>query len=41
LIRKAEAFGFHLYKLDLRQHARVHAEACRRASLRIAIDRCC
>jgi phosphoenolpyruvate carboxylase len=27
LIQKAETFGFHLHKLDLRQHARVHAQA--------------
>ena len=27
LIRKVETFGFHFYTLDLRQHARVHAEA--------------
>jgi phosphoenolpyruvate carboxylase len=27
LIRKVETFGFHFHALDLRQHARVHAEA--------------
>jgi phosphoenolpyruvate carboxylase len=27
LLRKIETFGFHLYTLDLRQHARVHAKA--------------
>jgi phosphoenolpyruvate carboxylase len=27
LIRQAEAFGFHLHTLDVRQHARVHARA--------------
>jgi phosphoenolpyruvate carboxylase len=27
LLRQAEAFGFHLHTLDVRQHARVHARA--------------
>jgi phosphoenolpyruvate carboxylase len=27
LIRQVETFGFHLYTLDIRQHARVHARA--------------
>ena len=27
LIRQIETFGFHLYTLDIRQHARVHAQA--------------
>jgi phosphoenolpyruvate carboxylase len=26
LLRKLDTFGFHLYTLDLRQHARVHAK---------------
>jgi phosphoenolpyruvate carboxylase len=29
LLRKIDAFGFHLYTLDIRQHARVHANAVR------------
>jgi phosphoenolpyruvate carboxylase len=29
LLRKLDTFGFHLYTLDLRQHARVHASAVR------------
>lgn len=27
LLRQVETFGFHLYTLDIRQHARVHADA--------------
>src|SRR5205085_6174986 len=27
LIRQAQTFGFHLHTLDIRQHARVHAQA--------------
>ncbi len=29
LLRKLDTFGFHLYTLDIRQHARVHASAVR------------
>jgi phosphoenolpyruvate carboxylase len=29
LLRQVETFGFHLHALDLRQHARVHAQAVR------------
>lgn len=29
LLRQVDAFGFHLHTLDIRQHARVHAEAAR------------
>ncbi|HYP52851.1 MAG TPA: phosphoenolpyruvate carboxylase, partial [Pyrinomonadaceae bacterium] len=29
LLRQVETFGFHLHTLDIRQHARVHARACR------------
>jgi len=29
LLRQVETFGFHLYTLDVRQHARVHADALR------------
>jgi len=29
LLRKVRVFGFHLYALDIRQHARVHAHALR------------
>lgn len=29
LLQQVETFGFHLYTLDIRQHARVHAEALR------------
>ncbi|MFL6212479.1 MAG: phosphoenolpyruvate carboxylase [Blastocatellia bacterium] len=32
LIRQAETFGFHLHTLDIRQHARVHAQAVRELS---------
>ncbi|MEN3332861.1 MAG: phosphoenolpyruvate carboxylase [Blastocatellia bacterium] len=32
LIRQAQTFGFHLHTLDIRQHARVHAEAVRELS---------
>jgi len=32
LIRQAQTFGFHLHTLDIRQHARVHAQAVRELS---------
>jgi len=34
LLRNVDTFGFHLYRLDLRQHARIHAKAV--AALRSA-----
>jgi phosphoenolpyruvate carboxylase len=35
LLRKLRKFGFHLHTLDIRQHARVHAEASRELGLRL------
>lgn len=32
LLQQVETFGFHLYTLDIRQHARVHTEAARDTS---------
>src|SRR6266404_975871 len=36
LLRQVETFGFHLHTLDIRQHARVHSQACDEIS-RIAL----
>ncbi len=39
LLRRAEAFGFHLHTLDIRQHARVHASAVRELARGARFDR--
>jgi phosphoenolpyruvate carboxylase len=38
LLRKVNTFGFHLYTLDLRQHARVHAKAITALESRVRDD---
>ena len=38
LLRKVRTFGLHLHTLDIRQHARVHAQAMQELSAAVVQD---